>query len=90
MGKYNMRWFKKKFLSPCGSLECLRLIIEYADFNPFHFRLATSSFSMTLKPIYIYLCDLYQNICTDLKIIIPADISLASQVERYGPYTDLF
>jgi hypothetical protein len=37
MDEDNLRWFKNQPLSPCGSIECLRLITEYAHFNPFHF-----------------------------------------------------
>jgi hypothetical protein len=77
MDEDNLRWFKNqslKSLSPCGSIECLRLIIEYAHFNPFHFISSRSPFELILKPIQIYLKHIFHEIRTDVDIGIPADI----------------
>ncbi|CAF1506111.1 unnamed protein product, partial [Rotaria sordida] len=74
MDKHNLRWFKNQSLSPCGSIKCLRLIIENAHFNPFHFRSSISSFALILKPIDIYLKHVFYEICTDVDIKIPTHI----------------
>jgi hypothetical protein len=67
--KYNIKWFKNQSLRPCGSIECLRLLIEYANFNPWNiFDENLSSFTLLLEPIYLYLIQLHNKLLIDLQI----------------------
>ncbi|CAF3458172.1 unnamed protein product, partial [Rotaria sp. Silwood2] len=74
MDQYNLRWFKNQSLSPCGSIECLHLIIEYAHFNPLHFQSSISPFALILKPIDIYIKHVFYQIYDHVDIKIPAHI----------------
>ncbi|CAF3634513.1 unnamed protein product [Rotaria sp. Silwood1] len=70
--KYNIKWFKNQSLRPCGSIECFRLLIEYANFNPFyifHDNISViSPFTLVLEPIYLYLIQLHNKLLIDLQI----------------------
>ncbi|CAF0745210.1 unnamed protein product [Rotaria sordida] len=70
--KYNIKWFKNQSLRPCGSIECFRLLIEYANFNPFHIFHDNisfiSPFTLILEPIYLYLIQLHNKLLIDLQI----------------------
>ncbi|CAF4013907.1 unnamed protein product [Rotaria magnacalcarata] len=70
--KYNIKWYKNQSLRPCGSVECLRLLIEYAGFNPFHIfhdeKSFISPFTLIIEPIYLYLIQLHDKLLIDLQI----------------------
>jgi hypothetical protein len=67
--KYNIKWFKNQSLRPCGSIDCLRLLIEYANLNPFKIiDNDISSFTLLLEPIYLYLIQLHNKLLMDLQM----------------------
>jgi hypothetical protein len=70
--KYNIKWFKNQSLRPCGSIECLRLLIEYVHFpslNIFDNQITfISPFTLILEPIYFYLIQLHNKLLIDLQI----------------------
>ena len=70
--KYNMKWYKNQSLRPCGSIECLRLLIEHANFNLFaifHDQTSfISPFALILEPVYLYLIQLHNKLLMDLQI----------------------
>ncbi len=70
--KYNIKWFKNQSLRPCGSIECLRLLIEYTNLNPFEiFENDQSLFTLILEPIYLYLIQLHNKLLIDLQMKFP-------------------
>ncbi|CAF1354382.1 unnamed protein product [Adineta steineri] len=72
--KYNIKWFKNQSLRPCGSIECFRLLVEYANFNPLdifndNYQLSyISPFTFILESIYLYLIQLHNKLLVDLQI----------------------
>lgn len=68
--KYNIKWFKNQSLRPCGSIECLRLLIEYANLNPYDIISINNNllFTLILEPIYLYLIQLHNRLLIDLQI----------------------
>lgn len=67
--KFNLKWLRNHSLRPCGSIECLRLLIEDMQFNPFEtFDSQTSlisPFTIILEPIYLYLIELHHRFLLD-------------------------
>jgi hypothetical protein len=74
MNGNHFRWFKNQSLYPCGSIECLSLMIEYAHFNPFDLILSKSPFELIIKPMYIYLKWVLDEIYTAMDIQIRSHI----------------
>lgn len=65
--KFNIKWFKNQTLRPSGSIECLRLLIEYANFNIFRDKLSLiSPFALIIEPIYVYLIELHNKLLIDI------------------------
>ena len=60
--KYNIKWFKNQSLRPCGSIDCLRLLIEYTNFNPLNIYDNQFIFTLILEPIYLYLIQLHNKL----------------------------
>ena len=70
--KYNIKWFKNQSLRPCGSIECLRLLIEHARLNPLEIfddqDSRSSAFTLLLEPISFYLIQLHNKLLMDLQM----------------------
>ncbi|CAF0755116.1 unnamed protein product [Adineta ricciae] len=65
--KYNIKWFKHQSLRPCGSIECLRFLIESTDFSALDDLPYQSPFILILDPVYLYLIQLYNKQLIDLQ-----------------------
>lgn len=67
--RYNIKWFKNQSLRPCGSIDCLRFLIEQAQFNPLTIDdVRLSPFTLLLEPIYLYLIQLHNKLLMDLEM----------------------
>lgn len=74
--KFNFKWWKNQCLSPCGSIECLRFLIESVRFNPLKLfddqhSSYLSPFTVILEPIYLYLLEFHHRLFTDRQLSIP-------------------
>ena len=70
--KFNLKWLKHHSLRPCGSLACLRLLIEDVQFNPFDDPSSLiSPFTIILEPIYLYLIELHHRLLLDGQMKFP-------------------
>lgn len=70
--RYNIKWFKNQSLRPCGSLECLRLLIEHGHLNPLMISDVHSSvLTFVLEPISLYLSQLHQKLLIDIDLKFP-------------------
>lgn len=67
--RYNIKWFKNQSLRPCGSIDCLRFLIEQTQFNPLTIDdVRLSPFTLLLEPIYLYLIQLHNKLLMDLEM----------------------
>ncbi|CAF4032561.1 unnamed protein product [Rotaria sp. Silwood1] len=70
--QYNIKWFQNQSLRPCGSIECLRLLIEYNNLNPFelyHYdHHGLSPFTLILEPMHLYLTNLHYELLNNPQI----------------------
>lgn len=69
--RYNIKWFKNQSLRPCGSIDCLRLLIENTDLNLFKISNENLVFTLILEPVYLYLIQLHNKLLVDLQIKFP-------------------
>lgn len=70
--RYNIKWLKNQSLRPCGSIDCLRLLIENTDFNPLTIISNENlCFTLILEPIYFYLIQLHNKLLLDLQTKFP-------------------
>ncbi|CAF3816609.1 unnamed protein product, partial [Rotaria sp. Silwood1] len=70
--QYDIKWFQNQSLRPCGSIECLRLLIEYNNLNPFelyHYdHHGLSPFTLILEPMHLYLTNLHYELLNNPQI----------------------
>ena len=66
--RYNIKWYQNQSsLRPCGSLECLRLLIEHGYLNPLAINAGQPSvLTLVLEPISLYLIQLHQKLLIDV------------------------
>ena len=73
--KFHIKWLRHDSLRPCGSIGCLRLLIETARFNPWDFydhrTSSLSPFTLVLEPVYLYLIELHHRLVLDATMSLP-------------------
>jgi hypothetical protein len=73
--KFHIKWLRQDSLRPCGSIGCLRLLIETARFNPWDFfdhqTSILSPFTLVLEPVYLYLIELHHRLRLDASMTLP-------------------